>query len=73
MTVTGTDTAPVVDAAESKRLLEQVQVENGVVRIDMDETVREFEVKELPEGLLLQEYVLMENCIILQNKVMFLL
>ncbi len=50
MTSTDTDTAPVVDAAESKRLIEQVRVENGVARIDLNETVREFEVKELPEG-----------------------
>ncbi|MDH3285774.1 MAG: hypothetical protein OEQ13_13665 [Acidobacteriota bacterium] len=50
MTGSGAETVPVIDAAESKRLVEQVRVENGVARIGVDETVREFEVKELPEG-----------------------
>ena len=50
MTSTETYAAPVVDAEESKRLIEQVRVENGIARIDMDGSVREFEVKELPEG-----------------------
>jgi len=50
MTDTGTDTAPVVDAAESKRLIEQVQVENGVARLNIHGATREFEVQELPEG-----------------------
>ena len=50
MATTGTETAPVVDAAESKRLVEQVQVENDVLRLDRDGSVSEYRVLELPEG-----------------------
>ena len=50
MTGTVTDTKPVVDAADSQRLTQQVKAEDGVVRLDLQGSVREFELKELPEG-----------------------